>query len=192
MKKTTLYSLLISSAICFSGFEATAMIGEGDEEAIRIYPKTFSAQNKEKNNLIVSSALNDVEFLSIDQGKKLLTLYRKGENPIEIEKGFQPSLPWDLPQDQFEQVVTAHTFNLKQLDDGSYAVNKSIPGLGGGLLKKFLKKVNNAGKKVINTEKYYKDREDHKNRKQERKRMKHEEKMLRMIQKNEEKKRRNK
>ena len=60
-------------------------------------------------------------------------LFQKGKNPVELERIFYPSLPWDLPQDQLERFIDAHSVYLKQLSDETYKIYLHVPGLGGGI-----------------------------------------------------------
>ena len=90
---------------------------------IHIPRKTSFFEGESTGKLSVSTSLEGkIESLDINPEKKQSILLQKGQNPIELEREFQPSLPWRLHQGQFNQFIAAHTFFLKQFDDGTCKV----------------------------------------------------------------------
>ena len=131
MKRIHLLTICLFSL--FYSLTTLAMNEDGRDHSlsptISIYPQSSV---EELNNLVVPSAMEDIDYLSINKEKRQITLFRIDQDPLELEKTLQPSLPWDVPQAQFEQFMSAHFFHLKQLNDGAYKVDLHASLLGGG------------------------------------------------------------
>ena len=115
----------IFSVLLFSLFFWGSLISANPEEdkgIIQIQRKTSLSQEGMRN-LVVPSSLQDIDSLVIKPKEKQFLLYRKGQDPVELERAFMSSLPWHLSSDQFALFLSAHTFFLKQFNNGSYKVD---------------------------------------------------------------------
>ena len=110
-------------SLIFYGLTLSANPEEGEDDAIHIHLKVSSNQPGKIGHLVVPSALKDVESLVIKPKEQQLLLKRKGQGPVDLERAFLPSLPWHLSSGQFALFLRAHTFFLKQFNNGSYKVD---------------------------------------------------------------------
>ena len=84
-----------------------------------------------EGRLIVPSKFQDIEALVVDPQEKTFSLLRQDQDPIQLENAFQPIFPWHLSSDVLLKVVQAHTFFLKQFEDGTFKFEMRVPVLGG-------------------------------------------------------------
>lgn len=124
----------VSWLILFLGYPVTLSAGlEEDEIQVNktIYMKPHSFSKRSSLHLVVAS-VDGVKGLTIHVSSKRIEVIFQGQDPIEIEKAFQPVLPWDLPYESLEAIMRAHTFYLKQLSDGTFKLDMMLGLLGGG------------------------------------------------------------
>jgi hypothetical protein len=117
MKRFNLFTLFLF-LLFFSVFQVSADFGELEEDSIRLYPKTLRSQTGQRGNLIVPSAMSNVEFLTVCRPERRFVLFQREEDPIELENILCPSLPWELPRDRLEVFLIEHTFYLTQNEGG--------------------------------------------------------------------------
>ncbi|MBS0271536.1 MAG: S8 family serine peptidase [Proteobacteria bacterium] len=152
MKRIKFFGLFIFS-LFFLVFASVANPEDAQDEPqsriINVYRKTSNPHTNGIHKLVVPTALEEVESLSIDPIKKQFFLNYKGKEPVKLESVFQPAFPWKLPQESLIQFMSAHTFFLKQFEDGGCKIVMQAPGLGGGGFGKALKSVKEGAKKVF-------------------------------------------